>query len=61
MYPVRYDLDIYTCANAHVAKQVRGLVKKGKAGKDLLAIVNKKDPTRFPSKAGCSPRRRNRS
>ncbi|HQV40263.1 MAG: peptidylprolyl isomerase [Flavobacteriales bacterium] len=52
MYPVRYDLDIYTCANADVAKQVRGLVKKGKAGKDLLAIVNKKDPTALSIESG---------
>lgn len=52
MYPVRYDLDIYTCANADVAKQVRGLLKKGKSGKDLLAIVNKKDSTAVSIESG---------
>lgn len=41
MYPVRYDVDIYTCADAATAKQVRGLLKKGKKGQDLLAAVNK--------------------
>jgi len=44
MYPVRYDVDIYTCANAAVSKQARALLAKGKSGKDLLAVVNKKDP-----------------
>ncbi|MFT3886069.1 MAG: peptidylprolyl isomerase [Flavobacteriales bacterium] len=41
MYPVRYDVDIYTCKNADVAKQARGLMKKGKKGKDVLDVVNK--------------------
>ncbi|MEO5585587.1 MAG: peptidylprolyl isomerase [Flavobacteriales bacterium] len=52
MYPVRYDLDIYTCANADVAKQVRGLLKKGKSSNDVLAIVNKKDPTALIVESG---------
>ncbi|MBS1944517.1 MAG: peptidylprolyl isomerase [Bacteroidetes bacterium] len=43
MYPVRYEADIYTCANAATAKQVRVLLKKGKKGDDLLALVNKGD------------------
>ena len=45
MYPVRYDADIYTCANGTVAKQVRTLVKKGKKNEELLKVVNKKDTT----------------
>ena len=52
MYPVRYDLDIYTCANAAVSKQVRGLLKKGVTGKDLLAAVNKKDSTALSIESG---------
>lgn len=42
-YPVRYDVAIYGCKNADVAKQVRALVAKGKAGKDITAVVNKTD------------------
>lgn len=45
MYPVRYDVDIYSCSSPEVAKQVRALVKKGKEGKELLALVNKTDST----------------
>lgn len=41
MHPVRYDADIYTCANTAVADQVRKLLKKGKRGDELLAVVNK--------------------
>lgn len=52
MYPVRYDLDIFTCANADVAKQVRGLLRKGKAANDVLAIVNKKDSTALSVESG---------
>ena len=44
MWPVRYDADIYTCANAKVATQLRGLLKKGKRGGDLTAVINAKDP-----------------
>lgn len=44
MYPVRYEADVYTCGNAAVAKQTRGLLKKGKKGDELLAVVNKADP-----------------
>ena len=42
LYPVRYDLDVYTCANADVAKQVHALYKKGKRGKEIADVVNKK-------------------
>jgi len=41
MHPVRYDADIYTCANAAVAEQTRKLLKKGKRGEELTAVVNK--------------------
>jgi peptidyl-prolyl cis-trans isomerase SurA len=37
----RWDCDIYTCANASVAKQVRTLYAKGKRGKDMTDAVNK--------------------
>ena len=43
MHPVRYDLDIFTCADADVAKQVRGLHKKGKRGLEIIKNVNKDD------------------
>ncbi len=43
MHPVRYDLDVYTCANADVAKQLRGLHKKGKRGMDIEKALNKAD------------------
>lgn len=52
MYPVRYDVDIYTCASPEVAKQVRGLLKKGKRGADLLAVVNKADSTALRLESG---------
>ncbi|MBL7985491.1 MAG: peptidylprolyl isomerase [Flavobacteriales bacterium] len=43
LYPVRYDIDVYTCANDAVAKQVTALHKKGKRGADIAKAVNK-DP-----------------
>ncbi len=43
LYPVRYDVDVYTCANADVAKQVKGLYKKGKRGMDIEKALNKDD------------------
>lgn len=52
MYPVRYDADVYTCANATVAKQVRALVKKGKKNEEILKVVNKKDTTAVAVKSG---------
>lgn len=52
MYPVRYEADIYTCADAAVDKQVRGLLKKGKRGEDLLAVVNKSDPKALSIESG---------
>ncbi|MBL7939086.1 MAG: peptidylprolyl isomerase [Flavobacteriales bacterium] len=44
MWETRYDGDLYTCSNAAVAKQVRGLWKKGKRGPELTDVVNKTDP-----------------
>jgi peptidyl-prolyl cis-trans isomerase SurA len=43
MYPVRYDVDVYSCASAEVSKQARGLHKKGKRGQAIADVVNKKD------------------
>ncbi len=40
MWDTRYKADIYTCANAEVAKKTRALYKKGKRGNDLLTAVN---------------------
>jgi peptidyl-prolyl cis-trans isomerase SurA len=40
MFPTRYDADLYSCANADVAKQVRSLYKKGKRGTDMTSVVN---------------------
>jgi peptidyl-prolyl cis-trans isomerase SurA len=44
MWPVRYDADVYTCANAKVATQLRALLKKGKRGAELTEVLNAKDP-----------------
>jgi len=44
MWDTRYEGDLYICCSPAVAKQVRGLVAKGKRGADLTAIVNKTDP-----------------
>lgn len=52
MYPVRYEADIYSCADATVAKQVRSLLKKGKKGDDLLAVVNKSNPGALSIESG---------
>jgi peptidyl-prolyl cis-trans isomerase SurA len=52
MYPVRYDVDIYTCAGPSVAKQVRGLLKKGKRGQEAMVAVNKKDSTALSIESG---------
>ncbi|HRH37025.1 MAG TPA: hypothetical protein PK760_01690, partial [Flavobacteriales bacterium] len=41
MWDTRYDADLYTCADAKVAKQVRGLMRSGKRGKALTDVVNK--------------------
>ncbi|MEZ4756827.1 MAG: peptidylprolyl isomerase [Flavobacteriales bacterium] len=44
MWPTRYDADIYTCADAKVAAQLRTLLKKGKRGAQLTEVLNAKDP-----------------
>lgn len=41
MWDTRYDADLYVCADATVAKQVRSLLGKDKRGNDLTTIVNK--------------------
>lgn len=41
LWPTRYECDVYTCADAKVSKQVRGLLKQGKRGNDLMSVVNK--------------------
>jgi peptidyl-prolyl cis-trans isomerase SurA len=44
LWPTRYEADLYICQNAAVAKQVRGLLKKGKRGQEVLSVVNKTNP-----------------
>ena len=44
MWDTRYEADLYVCADAAVAKTVRGLVKKGKRGAELTEIANKTNP-----------------
>lgn len=41
MWDERADASVYTCADDKVAKQVRGLLKKKKSEKDILAEANK--------------------
>ncbi|MBL7950689.1 MAG: peptidylprolyl isomerase [Flavobacteriales bacterium] len=41
MWDTRYDADLYVCADAAVAKQVRTLLGKGKRGNELTTVVNK--------------------
>lgn len=41
MWDTRYEADLYTCANADVAKKVRALHKKGRRGDAMLAEVNR--------------------
>lgn len=41
MWDERADASVYSCADEKIAKQVRGLIKKGKSEKDILAEVNK--------------------
>lgn len=43
LYPVRYEMDIYSCANDAIAKQATGLYKKGKRGMDIAKAINKDD------------------
>lgn len=52
LYPVRYDADIYTCANTAVSKQVRNLVKKGKKNEEVIKAVNKTDSTAVRIQSG---------
>jgi peptidyl-prolyl cis-trans isomerase SurA len=41
MWEERADASVYTCADEKIAKQVRGLLKKKKSEKDIMAEVNK--------------------
>lgn len=41
MWDTRYEADIYTCSTPAVAKQTRGLLRKGVRGADLVGQVNK--------------------
>ena len=43
MWPERCDASIYTCSTKEVAKEVRKMMKEGKADKDILAAENAKD------------------
>ena len=42
MWDTRYEVDVYTCADAAVAKQVRALLRKGKRGAAVEGVVNAK-------------------
>ncbi len=52
MWDTRYEGDLYTCANAAVAKQVRALHKKGKRGDEIATVVNKADPLALTVESG---------
>lgn len=52
MYPVRYDVDIYTCATPDASKQTRALLKKGKRGKELLDAINRTEPNTLTVESG---------
>jgi peptidyl-prolyl cis-trans isomerase SurA len=52
MWDVRYEGDIYTCANANVAKNVRALLTKGKRGQELLDAANKDNPLALSVESG---------
>ncbi len=52
LYPTRYDMEIYSCANADVAKQVRALYKKGKRGTQIAEVVNKTKPDALTVESG---------
>lgn len=52
MYPVRFDVDIYTCKDEATAKQLRTLVRKGKSGQELLAALNKNDSAAVTVESG---------
>jgi peptidyl-prolyl cis-trans isomerase SurA len=52
MWDTRYDVDIYDCATPAVAKQVRGLLRKGTRGADLVAVVNKNSSLNLEIDAG---------
>ncbi|MEZ4739574.1 MAG: peptidylprolyl isomerase [Flavobacteriales bacterium] len=52
MWDVRYEGDLYVCADAAVAKKVRGYLMKGKRGQALLDLVNKDNPLALTIESG---------
>jgi peptidyl-prolyl cis-trans isomerase SurA len=52
MWDTRYEADLYTCADASVAKKVRSLLNKGKRGDELTGIVNATDPLALTIESG---------
>ncbi|MBP6312790.1 MAG: peptidylprolyl isomerase [Flavobacteriales bacterium] len=52
MWDTRYDVDIYTCSNAAVAKSLRSLHKKGKRGAELTKTLNENDPLALSIETG---------
>ena len=52
MWDTRYDVDIYTCSNATVAKNLRALYKKGKRGAELMIALNENDPLALSIETG---------
>ncbi len=44
MWPERCDASIYTCVDAKVAKEVKKMIKDGRADKDIIAEINTKAP-----------------
>ncbi|MBK7296859.1 MAG: peptidylprolyl isomerase [Flavobacteriales bacterium] len=52
MWDTRYDVDIYTCSDAAVAKSLRSLYKKGKRGAELTKALNENDPLALSIETG---------
>lgn len=52
MWPMRYEADLYTCADASVARQVRALLKRGKRGAELVDVVNARSALALEIDAG---------
>ena len=51
-WDTRYDVDIYTCSNAAVTKNLRALYKKGKRGAELTKALNENDPLALSIETG---------
>ena len=52
LYPVRYEADVFTCANAAVAKQARAQVVKGRSVDAVRKAVAKGDTTALQVQSG---------